>query len=402
MRVRAAARLPLSLGLLAVILLVLGTPLAAVTVSDVGTLAVSASFASVGALVAHRRPENPIGWLFCAFGVCIALDFFATRYATRALVSHPGSLPAGQWLVWASDVAVALSFPPLIFLFLLFPSGRLLSRRWRPLALLATVTCIVGLLISMLWSARAARTFPFVQPPFRLPGLAAASDAYDVFTSVVVSLILVSAVCVFVRQRRVSGTARQQLKWFTFAVALVIASVFVSSGITGTADSALFVTPVIPVAAGIAILKHRLYDIDVIINRSLVYGSLTAMLGLAYVLCVFVFGLLLSPVTEDSGIAVAASTLAVAAFFRPGRARIQRLIDRRFFRRKYDAERILEAFSISVRNDVDLEAITGELLVVVEEAMTPAHATLWLRNPDVLVGQTWGANLSERPAAKRG
>ena len=152
-----------------------------------------------------------------------------------------------------------------------------------------------------------------------------------------------------------------------------------------------FVTPVIPVAAGIAILKHRLYDIDVIINRSLVYGSLTAMLGLAYVLCVFVFGLLLSPVTEDSGIAVAASTLAVAALFRPGRARIQRLIDRRFFRRKYDAERILEAFSISVRNDVDLEAITGELLVVVEEAMTPAHATLWLRNPDVLSVKTWGS-----------
>jgi hypothetical protein len=181
-----------------------------------------------------------------------------------------------------------------------------------------------------------------------------------------------------------------QLKWFTSAVALVIVSVLVSSGVTGSADSALFVTPAIPVAAGIAILKHRLYDIDVIINRSLVYGSLTAMLGLAYVLCVFVLGLLLSPVTEDSGIAVAASTLSVAALFRPGRARIQHLIDRRFFRRKYNAERILEAFSISVRNDVDLEAITGELLVVVEEAMTPAHATLWLRNDDVLVSQTWG------------
>ena len=196
------------------------------------------------------------------------------------------------------------------------------------------------------------------------------------------ALVVASALSVVLRQRRAVGDERQQLKWFTFAVGIVVASAVASIGVTGgDASLALWVTPAVPMAAGFAILKYRLYDIDVLINRTLVYGVLTALLGITYVLCVFALEQVLSPVTERSALAVAVSTLAVAALFRPARVRIQGLINRRFYRSRYDAQRTLEAFSTVVRDEIDLDDLTGELISVVQKTMQPSHVSLWLRIP---------------------
>jgi hypothetical protein len=190
-------------------------------------------------------------------------------------------------------------------------------------------------------------------------------------------LVVASAFSVVLRQRRAVGDERQQLKWFTYAVGLVVGAAVVSVVVTGgDASFALWLTPAIPVAAGIAILRYRLYDIDVIINRTLVYGALTAILGVTYLLIVAVVSLLVG----ESNLTVAGATLAVAALVQPVRARIQGFIDKRFYRRKYDAERILEAFSARLRNEVDLDAMSADLRAVVRETMQPTHISLWLRH----------------------
>jgi hypothetical protein len=183
------------------------------------------------------------------------------------------------------------------------------------------------------------------------------------------------------RQRRAQGHERQQLKWFTYAVALVIAALLISTGVSGSADYALYGTPLIPLAVGIAILKYRLYAIDAIINRTLVYTALSALLGLGYAVSVFLLQQLLSPMTEGSSLAVAGSTLAVAVLFRPGRARVQRIIDRALYRHKYNAQTIVETFAARIRNDVALDTLTEELVEVVRDTLRPADVSLWLRDP---------------------
>jgi hypothetical protein len=340
----------------------------------------AASYATVGAVVASRRPKNPIGWLFCALGLVIAFEFFGTEYLD---VGGPGGNavpPEPQWLAWVTQGSTEISIPLFVLVLLLFPDGRLLSPSWRVVGHLAVAVGVVNAATTILLAAASAGQFPSATE--RLPSqthdlLGAMLDLYG---GVMGALLVASTVCVVLRQRRAVGDERQQLKWFAYAVAIVIAAGVAGIVLTGgDADLALWVTPVIPIIAGIAILRYRLYDIDIIINRTLVYAVLTAGLGAVYVTGVFLLQQLVSPVTEESSLAVAGATLLVAALFRPARSGVQGRIDRRFFRAKYDAKATLEAFSARLQHEADLENLTGELLDVVQETMQPDGASLWLQ-----------------------
>ena len=375
-----ARRLAWSLWSLSALLLAIGVPLGELAGIGVRGLVESATYATAGAIVASRRPENPIGWLFCVLGVVVAFEFFGTEYVNQAYLLAPGSLPGLDWLAWVTQASTELSVPLAVFVFLLFPHGRLLSARWRVAAWIAAAAGVAATLTTVLLAAGPSGRLPFDEAALDSEGLHLA-DVLVASETLLGALVVASAFSVVLRQRRVVGDEHQQLKWFTYAVGMVVAAGVVSIVVTGgDASLALWVTPAVPIAAGLAILKHRLYDIDVLINRTLIYGVLTAVLGLTYLLCVFALQLLLSPMTEHSELAVAGSTLAVAALFRPTRVRIQGLINRRLYRSKYDAKRTVEAFSRVVRDEIDLVDLTGELLSVVEETMHPAHVSLWLRN----------------------
>jgi hypothetical protein len=340
----------------------------------------AASYATVGALVASRHPKNPIGWLFCALGFVIAFEFFGTEYLE---VRGPGAhavLPEQQWLAWVTHGSTEISIPLFVLVLLLFPYGRVLSPNWRVVGYLAVAAGVVMAATTILLAAGSAGQFPSATE--RLPSQShdLLQAMLDVYGGVMGALLVASTACVVLRQRRAVGDERQQLKWFTYAVAMVIAAGVAGIVLTGgDADLALWVTPVIPITAGIAILRYRLYDIDIIINRTLVYAVLTAGLGAVYITGVFLLQQLLSPITEESSLAVAGATLLVAALFRPARSGIQGRIDRRFFRAKYDLRATLEAFSARVQHEADLENLTGELLSVVQETMQPDSASLWLQ-----------------------
>ena len=346
------------------------------SVSQVWLLPIAVSFAFVGALIASRRPENPIGWLFVAFGVIAAVDFAAYSYAYRALVSHPGALPGGDVAAAAAAHVWHPGFGLFVFSFLVFPRGRLLSPRWRWVAG-ATVVTYAGLAVSGIFEAG------FLEDESDLPAKAlfhgpveeVASVVFGILLYVNLALLVVAGTSLIIRLRRSRGEERQQLKWFAYTVALVMFVFPVMLFGLGAAYGVLLF-PLIPASAAVAILKYRLYDIDVVVNRTLVYGALTATLAGAYLASVLVLQLVLSP---SSDVAIAASTLAAAALFRPARSRIQSLVDRRFYRRRYDAHRALESFAARLRDEVSLEALDAELRAVVRDTVQPAHVSLWLR-----------------------
>jgi hypothetical protein len=351
-------------------------------------------FATMGALIVARRPTNLIGWSFLAAGVGLAIQAFGTEYAIYTLRTDPGILPGGRWLAWLRWV----SFPPftwaLAALLLLFPTDRLVSPRWRPVAWL-----VIGWISLITVSNIFAQYEEHLgQTPVRLRG----SAARLVDTAGLVGwllngpVVLAAVACLIVRFRRSRGEERQQLKWLVYAGAILAAGALIApllgfldqAGVVRVAPSlgtlaaglALLGLTGLPVAAGLAILRYRLYDIDRLINRTLVYGLLTATLGLVYVGAVLLLGQVFGGVTQDPpSWAVAGATLAVAALFQPARRRIQAIVDRRFNRRKYNAAKTVEAFSARLRDEVDLEALTGELLAVVEQTMQPTRASLWLQ-----------------------
>jgi uncharacterized membrane protein len=351
--------------------------------------ALTVAFSGVGALVASQRPGNPIGWIFCAAALCQVLAAFGDEYATYALITRPGSLPLGaemSWLtewIWAPGLGLILVFLPL-----LFPDGRPPSRRWHPVAWLGgvSIAMIVVLASILLWSERGTRLLRDTSIADRGPGwlVALLSAAFPLM----LLAGLAAVISLFVRFHRSGGEERQQIKWFAYAAAVSLFWVFLLDGIPDPgrefeaviAVLGLFVIPSIPLAAGIAIFRYRLYDIDRIINRTLVYSALTASLALIYLGSVvglqYVFRAIAG---QDSNLAVVASTLAIAALFGPLRRRVQSFIDRRFYRRKYDAAKTLEAFSVRLRDETDLDALGEDLVGVVREAVQPAHARLWLR-----------------------
>jgi hypothetical protein len=382
MSARASAWLAWSsFALLALLILAVGSILRSPDASSFLLFAlIAAPFAVVGALVASRRPRNPIGWLFLAFAVVAAFAASADRYASYALVEHPSSLPGGDWVAWLASGIWHPAFGFFVFAFLLFPDGRLPSARWRPVAWIAAANYLVGGVIGLLWGPLFGEFFPYAEPPFRLPEYFVVEVAFAVFLYVNFALLALSAVSLVLRLRRAAGVERQQLKWFVYAVAL-FALVFPPSIIVlGDGRLIVFLLPLVPAAAGIAILRYRLFDIDVVINRTLVYGALTVMLAAAYFATVVASQYVFRALTgQESQLAIVASTLTIAALFVPLRRRVQAFVDRRFYRSKYDARKTLEAFSVKLRDETDLDALRDDLVGVVRETMQPAYISLWLR-----------------------
>jgi hypothetical protein len=349
-------------------------------------------FAIVGVLIASRRPGNPIGWIMLWIGF-----FSSTQIAERALIGSATSLPQQILLALIAGSWVGMIAPIGTFLILLFPDGRLPSPGWRPWAWLCALA-MVGpyALITLAPVTFADQGFPGVRNPLGVEALRPVMDFVFVFILLIPISFLGCVVSLVRRLRRSRGQERLQLKWLAAAgslVGIVFLVTFLASlpfdlsgrplpvAVDLLQMYSINVVVLIPVAIGIAILKHRLYDIDVIINRALVYGALTALLTLAYFAVVTVLQGLFRPLTGRSTLAVATSTLAVAALFRPARARLQSFIDRRFYRRKYDAAQTVDRFSARLRNEIDLDSLTAELVSVVGDTVQPAHVSLWLRGP---------------------
>jgi hypothetical protein len=344
---------------------------------------------TVGAIVASRRPENPVGWLLCLSGLTTSISHFSSEYAIYTLLAKPNSLPAGEAFAWIATWILPIMIGFGVFILLLFPTGRLPSRRWRWLAWLTITFVFVGM-ISGAFSPGPVDGLGPLRNPLGIEGFTNGYKA--ILYPMAPFLYAASALSVFVRLRRATGVERQQIKWFAytaglFAIAIVlqIMTLAVETPLWfERAEFALFTAAgtANTVSIGIAILKYRLYEIDIIINRTLVYGSLTATLVALYFGGIVVLQRIFVALTgETSTLAVVASTLAIAALFNPLRRRIQSFIDRRFYRRKYDARKTLEAFSSTLRDETDLEALNDGLVGVVRETMQPAHTSLWLR-PD--------------------
>jgi hypothetical protein len=347
------------------------------------------SFMTVGAVVISRQPHNRVGWLCCAAGLLGATAFFSGEYAHSALGPQGGWLPGGLAMAWLNAwVGTLWAGLVLSFVLLLFPTGRLPSRRWRPVAW-ACAVCVTVLCLQ-----QAVMPGPLEasgQPnPLGIDSARAALEwIYGLVTLCFVVLMLLCAGSVVVRFRRAGGVERQQLKWFAYGAGQLAVLFALAIGLPGlwnrwvslpVSDLVFGISfALIPVAIGIAILRYRLYDIDRLINRTLVYGLLTAILGLCYVAGSLVFVLVAGAGTDPPSWLVAAATLAAAAVFRPARRRIQQAVDRRFNRRKYHAAQTIEAYSVRLRDQLDLDTLSAELLAVVDQTMEPARVSLWLR-----------------------
>jgi hypothetical protein len=347
---------------------------------------------TVGAIVASHRPENPVGWLLCLSGVVISTDSFVAQYATYALVAQPNSLPAGEAMAWIASWLLPIMIGLQVFYLLLFPTGQLPSRRWRWLAWLTVAFVVVGVVLSAFSPGALMGALGPIRNPLGIEGF---TNAYQALLYTIPPLLFGAvALSVFMRLRHAVGVERQQIKWLAYAAAAwalgIIFNVIVLAIDTPLwfERAALVYFTVageaVPIAIGIAILRYRLYDIDLLINRTLVYVSLTLLLALVYfggVTATQAIFRTLSGQEQQPQLAIVVSTLVIAALFNPLRRRIQAFIDRRFYRKKYDAAKTLEAFSARLRDETDLQALNGELTRVVRETMQPSHVSLWLR-PD--------------------
>jgi hypothetical protein len=347
------------------------------------------AFPIVGALIASRHPKNPVGWICLAIGLFWTLIFLGD--------SIPGS---GPYPVTTDALTQSLWIPPVgllgIYLILLFPDGKLPSRRWRPLAWLSGVVMVLASL-GITFSPGPLEGHPGVRNPFGLEGAPWVATAGIVILLLLPLCMLASALSLMMRYRHSRGEEREQIKWIAFAASvegllylITLVSSLTYSGPWGAAgtplwlgllqQAALVSFTAVPIAVGFAVLRYRLYEIDLLINRTLVYGSLTATLVALYFGGIVVLQRIFVTLTgQQSTLAVVASTLLIATLFTPLRRRIQSFIDRRFYRRKYDSRKTLEAFSTKLRDETDLEALNNDLVGVVRETMQPAHVTVWLR-----------------------
>ena len=369
------------------------------TLGETALYVVIASLPVAGAVIVRQQPRNRIGWLLIGIAGVWGLGLAADDYVRYGLLVNPGSLPrpeiaaALNAVIWAPGLGLMGTF-----LILLFPDGRLPSPRWRPVAWLSGVT-LVGLTVTAELTPGKLGVGPAPQLENPL-GLQFAEPVLGpllaVFLLALPVCIVMCAVGLILRFRRSSGVERLQLKWLATAggvVALMFLGSFMASAVyqavspdgrdpgwmTLLDSLTLLSFALIPAAVGTAMLRHRLYDIDVVINRTLVYAALTVTLAGVYVGSVLVLQRVLHPLTRDSALAVACSTLAVAAVFRPARARIQATVDRRFYRTRYDAARTLDAFASRLRHELDLEAVGADLRTTVTDTVQPAHLSLWLR-----------------------
>jgi hypothetical protein len=417
---RTAAWLAWSLWALSVVLTALSLFLLALNLSHPGTHifdwwlgnATIVIDVTVGAVVASRRPENPVGWLLCLSGVAVSTSSFTSEYAIYALLAQPGSLPAGEAMAWIAAWTLPVMNGLQVSYLLLFPTGRLPSRRWRWVAWLIGAYVLAGVIASAFSPGAYLGSLGPIRNPLGVEGF---TNVYKAILYTLSPLLfLAAALSVFMRLRRSVGVERQQIKWLAYAAAglaisviLIIISIAIDAPrwYEWAANAILVaVTPGVPISIGIAILRYRLYDIDLLINRTLVYGSLTLMLALVYfggVTATQAVFTVLTGQEEQPQLAIVVSTVVIAALFIPLRRRIQAFIDRRFYRRKYDARKTLDAFSAKLRNETDLEALSGDLVGVVRETMQPAHVSLWLRPETSLKGEQY-ARLEVRSPMSQG
>ena len=344
----------------------------------------SSSFVMLGAMILSRRPTNTIGRIFLFVGLIGAIQFLSGQYT---LTGSAEGWPAVGWSAVLSRVCQISAASGFLFLLFLFPTGRPVSARWRPVLWLAVAAIAASVVGNAFSSSLQLEEFPGIENPLSLVG---SDPTWGRVLEVAGAGLLVSFVAALiglvVRLRRSLGVERLQLKLFVYGAIVAFFVILFGNTLAPASVDATWgtfiwtVAPMaLPVSAAVGILRYRLYDIDLVINRTLVYGSLTAILAALYVGLVFGLQARLAPFTADSDIAIAASTLAVAALFRPMRARVQSFIDHRFYRRKFDAQHTLEEFSSHLRDEVDLAALSSRLEAVVEETMQPKHVSLWLR-----------------------
>jgi uncharacterized membrane protein YhdT len=343
-------------------------------------------------LIASRHPANLVGWLLCLYGLVISISYFGAEYAIYALLAQPDSLPAGEALAWILSWLLPVIIGVQVFYLMLFPTGRLPSRRWRWLAWLTGAFILVGVISAALSPGALMGVLGPIRNPLGIDGI---SNVYYEAVLYVMSTFLLFAVAlsVFMRLRRAIGVERQQIKWIAYAAAANVSAGTLAYVIPGVIDTPLWFErvgfalniafiPAVPIAIGIAILRYRLYEIDLLVNRTLVYGSLTAMLAVFYFGGVATTQAIFHTLTgqeQQPQLAILVSTLAIAALFNPLRRSIQSFIDRRFYRRKHDARMTLETFSTTLRDETDLDALSGAPVGVVQDTMQPAHVSFWLR-----------------------
>jgi hypothetical protein len=357
----------------------------------IGHTVSAVAFSLVGAVVGSRRPENPIGWLFCSIGIFATLVLLSSEYAAYALLAQPDSLPGGLAMVWIRAWAWVPYVGLFVLLFLVFPEGWPQSRALRWFTSLVLFVIAYGTVLAAFSPGPIDAIGGAVENPLGMEALrgVGTNSAVGPLESVLYVLGIVAAASLFARMRRARGVERQQIKWFAYATVVLVGGVVVgftvseATGVQWLGKIGFVLRMVglagLPIAIGIAVLRYHLYNIDRIINRTFVYGALTATLLTVYVADIVLLQRIFVLITgERSTLAVVASTLMIAALFTPLRRRIQSFIDRRFYRRKYDAAKTLEAFSAQLRNETDLEALSDDLVGVVRETMQPAHISLWL------------------------
>jgi hypothetical protein len=354
------------------------------------------AFSAVGVLVASRRRENPVGWLLLGTGVLYATELFAGNYSVYTLATDPGSLPGASVAAWLTAWVWISGGSLVLFIFLFFPDGKLPSVRWRPVAWLVLVNAVLSV-ASVAFAPGPLEGFYEGAPVTNPVGIQGSERLLDLGARVTIVLLIpisISLILAFImRFRRAHGEERQQIKWVAygvavFAFALIVVSVWPALD-GSTVGSVLFLAgfAAIPSAMALAILKYHLYDIDVVINRTLVYALLTAALVLVYVGCVVGLQSVFRIVTgQETQLVVVASTLVIAVLFNPLRWRIQDFIDRIFYRRKYDAAKTLETFGYRLREETNLDQLGDDVVAVVRETLQPSHVSLWLRTSDHLTG----------------
>ena len=351
--------------------------------SAFGTFALA--YVAVGGLVAYRRPEHAVGWWMLSAGVLMCLSVLAGQYAGYVLYGGGGRLPGAPYAALVSNLAFLPAFGVLACLLLSFPSGRLPG--WR--GALAGVALLASGAAALAQAVQPGTLdgFPGTGNPLGVDRAAAvATAAFALSGGLTLGIGAFAVGSIFGRLRTTRGDEREQLKWLAYAAALLLAGFGLNALPVGLDDSWLGLLPIVlgmfamPLSIGVAVLRFRLYDIDVVVKRTLVYGSLTAVLLATYLGLVLVLRVVLSPVAGKSDLAVAGSTLAVAALFRPLRTRLQAVVDQRFYRSRYDASRTAEAFARRLRQEVDLDSVVTDLRRVVAETVAPTEVSLWLRS----------------------
>jgi hypothetical protein len=344
------------------------------------------SATTVGAVLASRRPRHPVGWLLLILGLSLGASGVVAAYTAYGLVARPGALPAAGAVARYAPALILATLPVLSFVLLLTPTGSLPSARWRWWAWVTGTAPVVLLVALVVAQGSLDPRYQAENSTLDFRGLGGALLVVNqVALGVTLLTVMVAAASLVVRFRRARGMERQQLRWVAWAAVLVVlaAVIALASAALGLPETLSWATGIcvalLPLAIGAAILRYRLYDLDRILSRTLTWGLLTVLLGGGYAVVVLGLGQLLG---RDSSLVVAGATLAVAALFQPARRRIQQAVDRRFNRRRHDAARIVEGFGARLRNQVDLDTLTADLLAVVDQTMKPTQASLWLRPPD--------------------